>query len=122
MALRVGSYEVDGRIDPPPIDRVSHGFAVWTDPVPGRRDGVVGYGAVGFRDVCYDGGGQDRRAALYARYVRGLGDLFAGLFDMSAEQAWAEANELVESPRVCWVSLRMDPSGGRTFYRASGSC
>jgi hypothetical protein len=115
MALRVGSYEVDGRIDSP-IDGVSHGFAVWNDPAP-RRNGVVG-----FRDVCYDGAGQARRAALYARYARELRDLFAGLFDMSAEQAWAEANELVESPPVCWVSLRMDPSGGRTFYRASGSC
>jgi len=117
MALRVGSYEVDGRIDPLPIDRVSHDFAVWSGSVPGRRDGVVG-----FRDVCDDGGGQDRRAQLYARYAHELRDLFAGLFEMSAEQAWAEANELVENPQVGWVSLRVDPSGGRTFYRAGGSC
>ncbi|HET9140923.1 hypothetical protein [Actinophytocola sp.] len=114
MALRVGSYEVDGRTDPHPLAGVRPDFTVWDGPV---RDGLLG-----FRDVCFSGGGQDRRAALFAGYAGGLRDTFAGLFDMSAEQAWAEANELVESPDVYWVSLRVDPSGGRTFYRASGSC
>jgi hypothetical protein len=94
----------------------------------------------GFHNVGSSGGGQDRRAALFDAYAADLSDTFSGLFDMSAREAWAEANELVEGPDVQWAYLRAtsptlntyearpgeteptDLGSDRSFFTGRGSC
>ncbi len=74
----------------------------------------------GFREAGSTGGGQEHRAALFDAYATGLREAFTGLFDMSAHDAWAEANELVEGPGVEWAYLRAAADG--TFVLVHGSC
>jgi hypothetical protein len=74
----------------------------------------------GFREAGSTGGGQEHRAALFDAYASGLREAFAGLFDMSVHDAWAEANELVEGAGVEWAYLRAAADG--TFVLVHGSC
>ncbi|MCB0910435.1 MAG: hypothetical protein KDB60_02325 [Propionibacteriaceae bacterium] len=98
---------------------------------------------LGFFNSSYSGGGQNDRGyyfALYAAYFYYWS--FSGLFsvDIPIREAWAEANEIVESSSVKWAYLRAgtasaptynerlrlaeatDPVAPRTFYTASGTC
>ena len=94
----------------------------------------------GFHGSCYSGGGQDPRGALLASYAAWLHYTFFDLFDMPMREAWAEANEIVESADVSWAYLRAtspeantyderlragepaEPAADRTYVTARGSC
>lgn len=94
----------------------------------------------GFHGDCYSGGGQDPRGSLLAAYSAWLHYTFFGVFDMPTREAWAEANEIVESADVQWAYLRATspeadtyderlraeeppaPGADRTFFTARGTC
>jgi hypothetical protein len=65
------------------------------------------------------GGGAERRTELFEAFAARLAEIFGGLFDMPAREAWAEANEIVEGPGINWAYTRKD--GARSFT-ARGSC
>jgi hypothetical protein len=96
---------------------------------------------LGFHDDSYhSGAGHDPRGSLPAAYSAWLHYTFSGAFDLPVREAWAEANELVESADVHWAYLRATspeadtyderlpageqpaPAAGRTFYTARGTC
>jgi Family of unknown function (DUF6345) len=94
---------------------------------------------LGFHDDAYSGA-QHPRGSLPAAYSAWLQYTFFGAFDLPVREAWAEANELVESADVHWAYLRATspeadtyderlrageqpaPAAGRTFYTARGTC
>jgi hypothetical protein len=65
------------------------------------------------------GGGAEWRSDLFDAFATRLAELFGGLFDMPAQQAWAEANEIVEGAGIDWVFRRDE---GETVYTMCGSC
>ena len=69
----------------------------------------------GFHGPGPRGGGPDRRAALFGAYAGGLADTFSGLFDMPACEAWAEANEILESADVSWAYRRTTSASHNTY-------
>src|SRR5262245_36638901 len=50
----------------------------------------------GFAGIRCPDDGQELRDELFAAYANRLRDMFFGLFDLPAREAWAEANEIVE--------------------------
>lgn len=98
---------------------------------------------LGFHNHSYSGGGQSSRGTWFAMYAAWLyyGPL-SWLFrvDMPIREAWAEANEIVESSDVQWAYLRAeapeaptynerlreaestDPVSSRSFWTARGTC
>lgn len=93
----------------------------------------------GFHTSSYSGGGQDPRGTYFGMYGAWLRETF-GWWDMPMREAWAEANEAVEGSNVQWAYLRAtsdaaptynerltggepaDPTSGRTFWTARGTC
>ena len=65
------------------------------------------------------GGGAEWRSDLFDAFAARLAELFGGLFDMPAPQAWTEANEIVEGSGIDWAYRR---SEGATTFTARGSC
>jgi hypothetical protein len=95
---------------------------------------------LGFHNHSFSGGGQDSRGTWFAIFAAwGYYTLF-GMWDMPVREAWAEANEMVESSDVQWAYLRAttdsaptynerlragepnDPTSGRSFWTARGTC
>jgi hypothetical protein len=107
-------------------------FIVWDGQPPS-------YYTFGFHGSGPRGGGSERRA-VFGAYAGGLADSFSGLFDLPAREAWAEANEILESADVSWAYRRTtSPShdtyrarlratepaelgAGQSWYTARGSC
>lgn len=98
---------------------------------------------LGFHNSSYSGGGQNSRGKWFAMYAASLyygpsGWLFR--VDIPVREAWAEANEIVESSNVQWAYLRAespnaptynerlrvaettDPTTRRSFWTARGTC
>ncbi len=65
------------------------------------------------------GAGSEWRSDLFDAFAARLAELFGGLFNMPAEEAWAEANEIVEGSGIDWGFERRD---GATTVTACGSC
>lgn len=59
------------------------------------------------------------RSDLFDAFASRLAELVGGLFEMPAQQAWAEANEIVEGTGIDWVFRRDE---GATVFTARGSC
>lgn len=94
----------------------------------------------GFHNSSYSGGGQDSRGWWFAFYGAWAHYSLFGWWDMPLREAWAEANEIVEGSGVQWAYLRAtsdaaptyneklrgseptDPTSGRSFWTARGSC
>jgi hypothetical protein len=107
-------------------------FTVWDGQSPPHY-------TFGFHGSGPRGGGPDRQA-LYGAYAGGLSDAFSGLFDLPAREAWAEANEILESADISWAYRRTtspshdtygarlratepaEPGADRSWYTARGSC
>lgn len=98
---------------------------------------------LGFHNSSYSGGGQNSRGswfAIYAAWLYYSPSAFLFQVDMPVREAWAEANEIVESSAVDWAYLRAstaaaptyherlresespDPTGSRSFWTARGTC
>lgn len=98
---------------------------------------------LGFHNSSYSGGGQDSRGTWFAIYAAWFYYWAgSGIFriDMPVREAWAEANEIVESNKVQWAYLRAeapgaptynerlrlaeanDPVTNRSFWTARGTC
>lgn len=95
---------------------------------------------LGFHNSSYSGGGQDARGFWFAFYGAWAYYAYFGFWDMPLREAWAEANEIVEGSKVQWAYLRAtssaaptynerlrgseptDPTSGRSFWTARGTC
>jgi hypothetical protein len=96
---------------------------------------------LGFHNSSYSGGGQDSRGTWFAVYAAWAHyALPFGWWDLPVREAWAEANEIVESSKVQWAYLRAtspstptyneflragepaDPTTNRSFFTARGTC
>lgn len=75
---------------------------------------------LGFHNAYSVGAGQERRAELFEAFSAKLSEMFTGLFEVPAGQAWAEANELVEGSGIDWAYHRV--TGDGTSFTARGSC
>lgn len=96
----------------------------------------------GFHNSSYSGGGQNSRGTWFAYFAAWSHYAFLGIFggDLPIREAWAEANEMVEGSNVQWAYLRAtsdsaptynerlresepnDPTSGRSFWTARGTC
>jgi hypothetical protein len=95
---------------------------------------------LGFHNSSYSGGGQNARGTWFAIFAAWGYYSFWGMWDMPVREAWAEANEIVEGSNVQWAYLRAesaaaptyqerlreaepaDPTSGRSFWTARGTC
>ena len=95
---------------------------------------------LGFHNHSYSGGGQNSRGTWFAIYAAWGFYSFFGMWNMPVREAWAEANEMVEGSGVQWAYLRADdhnaptynerlregepadPTTGRSFWTARGTC
>jgi hypothetical protein len=95
----------------------------------------------GFHNSSYSGGGQNARGTYFAMYAAWLNAVFFGWFPQyTLRDSWRMANVLVEGSNVEWAYLRCtgtgadtynevlgtgepaDPTTGRSFWTAHGSC
>jgi hypothetical protein len=60
-------------------------------------------------------GGEPDRQALFGAYAGGLADTFSGLFDLPAREAWAVANEILESADYSWAYRRVTSPSHNTY-------
>jgi hypothetical protein len=94
----------------------------------------------GFHNSSYSGGGQNPRGQYFAMYAAWLHAVLPWFPQYTLRAAWKKANVLVESADVEWAYLRCtgtnantynemlgtgepaDPTSGRSFWTAHGSC
>lgn len=94
----------------------------------------------GFHNSSYSGGGQNARGQYFAMYAAWLHTVIPWVPQYTLRESWKKANVLVESSDVEWAYLRCagtgadtyneklttsepaDPTTGRTFWTAHGSC
>jgi hypothetical protein len=95
---------------------------------------------LGFHTSSYSGGGQNARGQYFAMYAAWLNAVFPWFPQYTLREAWKKANVLVEGSDVDWAYLRCtgtgadtyneklttaepnDPTTGRSFWTAHGSC
>jgi hypothetical protein len=94
----------------------------------------------GFHTSSYSGGGQNARGQYFAMYAAWLHAVFSWFPQYTLRESWKKANVLVEDSDVDWAYLRCtgtgadtynemlttsepaDPTTGRSFWTAHGSC